>query len=81
MKLTNDQKMLGLIRLGIESTIMGEEFIVHADKKDIPGDAEIEAAYLQYEAEKPVSLSLSLAERVSKLEEEIENLKKGVNQK
>ena len=44
MKLTNEQKMIGLSKLGIASTIRGKEFEIHADK--IPKDKDIEAAYL-----------------------------------
>jgi hypothetical protein len=62
MKLTNEQKMKGLAKLGIASTIRGKEFEIHADK--VPKDADIEAAYLQAEEEKP----LTIEQRIERLE-------------
>jgi len=45
------KKLIGLARLGIASTIIGDEFIIHADGKDIPDDKAIMDAYAEYEAE------------------------------
>lgn len=64
MKLTNEQKMIGLSKLGITSTICDKEFEIHADT--IPKDSDIEAAYLQAEAEKPLTVEQRL-ERLEKL--------------
>jgi len=45
----NQKKMIGLARLGIASTITGDEFIIHTDKP--PDDKAIMDAYAEYEAE------------------------------
>ena len=63
----NQKKMIGLARLGIASTITGDEFIIHTDKP--PDDKTIMDAYAEYEAEQEALANApSDKERIQQLE-------------
>ena len=63
----NQKKMLGLQRLGIESTITADELTIHSDKP--PDDKTILDAYAEYEAEQEALKNApSLEEKFERLQ-------------